>query len=445
VGLVLTSGWLALTMALAGPTRWGLATLTVGYTLAWSWSLLDAYQHHYLLSLLLLAMTCFPTTDLDAALDADLHGEWDGPDDGPEDHTPERAEGHERAPAGARVAWGYVLFCVSCATVYFYTAITKMNVDWRDGHALLRLVGHTPGAARMLALAAEHGVSPELFWSAFAKSAIAVQLLCAAGFLLAPVFDRVGSLRKRRLLSFWVLAPLSFHAGAAHMSLKIGWFGEYMLIVAAVVFMPRELLAGATFLLGTPQRAVARWLGAEEPADATAIGAALLAGVALIGLFGVVDLPGDQAAGVTAALLVVGLGVAPLLSGDRSRALSVAVAALAGGAALVFALVQSPARFDYYRKAGGDALRLASDDEPQYYLDGLEHYTRAQRYYPDAYREFWETWDREAAARVARGEPAPDERRARAQGAPPRDRSRQLADAQARVANLRARGVLPPD
>ncbi|MEZ4328057.1 MAG: HTTM domain-containing protein [Polyangiales bacterium] len=436
VALMLGCGWLALAMALTGPTRVGLALLTLGYTLGWSWSLLDAYQHHYLLSLLLLAMTCFPETRWEDALAADLHAQ-------PEDRD---ANTDTDAPR----AWGYVLFCVSCSIVYFYTAITKMNADWRDGHALERLAGRSAGARTMVAFADAHGVGAEAFWSAFAKSAILIQLVIAAGFLLAPVIDRLPRLRTRRLLAFWVLAPLSFHAGAAHMDLKIGWFSEYMLLVAVVVFLPREILAGVAFVLGTPQRAVGRFLNAEEPADATAIGALLLAGVASLGLFRLVDLPGDQAAG----LIVAVLGGVLVLRGtsrgdtsrvDTSRALPVALASLVGGAALVSALVASPARFDYYRKAGGDALRLASPEQPQYYLEALEHYRRAQRYYPDDYRAFWEAWDRDAAARVARGEPAPDERRAVAEGAPPRDRAQRLEEAEAQVANLRAQGLLPPE
>ena len=44
------------------------------------------------------------------------------------------------APAGPTTsAWGYVLLCVSTAIVYFYTAVTKLSDDWRQGHALQRL------------------------------------------------------------------------------------------------------------------------------------------------------------------------------------------------------------------------------------------------------------------------------------------------------------------
>ncbi|MBK6576244.1 MAG: HTTM domain-containing protein [Sandaracinaceae bacterium] len=430
VGSVLLAGWLALTMALVGPTRVGMAALTTLYTLAWSSSLLDTYQHHYLLSLLLLAMTCFPSITLRDALGGSLH---DDPDD-PSARVP-----HE--------SWGFVSFCVSCAIVYFYTAVTKTNADWRDGHAIARLAGHTDAARSMLAFAAEHDVTPAVFWSGFAKSAIAIQLVIAVGFVLAPVFDRLPRVRARRVLAFWVLAPLSFHAGAAHMDLKIGWFTEYMLLVASIVFLPRELLAGLLYALSAPARALDAWLTAEEPTRALIVASAVVTAAGVLGVFALTDLPGGMGAGVLAAVAAVALVLALGLHvhGHRARALSAALSGLLAGGLLLLALVESDVRFDYYRNAGGDARRLASAEQPQLYLDALEHYTKAKRYYPPAYREFWMDWDRDAAARVARGEAPPDEQRAHASGAPPRNRDRQLAELESTVEDLRSRGLLPPD
>lgn len=427
VGAVLLTGWLALTMALAGPTRVGMVALTGLYTLTWSCSLLDAYQHHYLLSLLLVAMTCFPSITLQQALDGELHKA-----------TP-------TAEASApRQSWGFVLFCVSCAIVYFYTAVTKTNADWRDGHALARLAGHTDAGRSMLRFAAEHDMGPRAFWGWFAKSAIALQLVIAVGFVLAPVIDRLPRLRARRVLAFWVLAPLSFHAGAGQMDLEIGWFTEYMLLVAVVVFLPRELLAGLLFALSAPVRAAHAWLLAEAPSRAVSVAGALVAAGGVAGVFTLTDLPGDVGAGLVAGGVACALALWPLLRGQSTHSLPTALAGVLAAGLLLWALADSDVRFDFYRNAGGDAGRLASDEQPELYLTAVEHYRKAKRYYPAAYREFWEDWDRDAAARVARGEPAPDERRAHAEGAPPRSRDRQLAELEDIVAQLRARGVLPP-
>lgn len=425
VGAVLLTGWLALTMALVGPTRVGMIALTALYTLTWSCSLLDAYQHHYLLSLLLVAMTCFPSITLREALDGELHIPGPG------------------APA-PRESWGFVLFCVSCAIVYFYTAVTKTNADWRDGHAIARLAGHTDAARSMLRTAAEYDMTPTAFWGWFAKSAIALQLVIAVGFVLAPVIDRLPKLRARRVLAFWVLAPLSFHAGAAQMDLEIGWFTEYMMLVAMIVFLPRELLAGLLFALSAPVRAAHTWLLDEEPTRAVALAAAVVAALGVAGVFTLADLPGDVGAGVLAGVVACALALWPLSRGLRRSSLPTALAGLLAAGLLLLALVESDVRFDYYRNAGGDAGRLASDAQPELYLTAVEHYTKAKRYYPPAYREFWEEWDRDSAARVARGEPASDERRAHAEGAPPRNRDRNLAELEAIVARLRTRGLLPP-
>lgn len=439
VGTVLLTGWLALTMALAGPTRVGMVVLTTLYTLAWSCSLLDTYQHHYLLSLLLVAMTCFPAITLQQALYGDLHTDLLA------DEATELGLARPRAP---RESWGFVLFCVSCAIVYFYTAVTKTNADWRDGHAIARLAGHTDAARNMLRFAAEHDVGPGTFWGWFAKSAIAVQLVIAAGFVLAPAIDRVPRLRVRRVFAFWVLAPLSFHAGAAHMDLEIGWFTEYMLLVAVIVFLPRELLAGLLHLLSTPVRAAHTWLSAEEPSRVVAVLSALLGGAGVAGVFWLTDLPGGLYAGLLAAVMACALALWPLWPSSRGRGagtLPTALAGLLGAGLLLLALAESDVRFDYYRNAGGDAGRLASEQHPELYLEAVAHYTKAKRYYPQAYREFWEAWDRDAASRVAAGEPAPDERRAHAEGAPPRPRDRQLGELQAIVADYRARGLLPAE
>jgi hypothetical protein len=428
VGAVLLAGWLALTMALVGPTRAGMVALTTLYTLAWSCSLLDTYQHHYLLSLLLLAMTCFPSLTLSDALGGAL------------DEEPPAT-----SPGQRRESWGFVLFCVSCAIVYFYTAVTKTNADWRDGHAIARLAGQTEAARAMLAFAAEHDVTPAAFWSGFAKSAIAIQLVIAVGFVLAPVFDRLPRVRVRRVLAFWVLAPLSFHAGAAHMDLQIGWFTEYMLLVALIVFLPRELLAGLLYAVSAPGRALTAWLEAEDPTRGLIVTSALVAAAGVLGVFALTDLPGGLGAGVVAATALVALALALGLRahGHGSAGLASALAGLSAAGLLLLALVESDVRFDYYRNAGGDARRLASLEEPERYVEALEHYTKAKRYYPPAYRAFWADWDRDAMARVARGEAPPDERRAHATGAPPRPRDRQLAELETTVADLRARGLLP--
>jgi hypothetical protein len=60
VALMLVSGIAALISALAPPRRWVIGLLACLWTYGWAMSLLDAMQHHYFLSLALLAFVCFP-------------------------------------------------------------------------------------------------------------------------------------------------------------------------------------------------------------------------------------------------------------------------------------------------------------------------------------------------------------------------------------------------
>lgn len=60
VGTLLLAGLVAFAMAMTRPSRVGLATTCALYTYGWAMSMLDSYQHHYLLSIVLLAMVFFP-------------------------------------------------------------------------------------------------------------------------------------------------------------------------------------------------------------------------------------------------------------------------------------------------------------------------------------------------------------------------------------------------
>jgi hypothetical protein len=115
VGLLFACALLALTQALAGPSRLGLATLAVLYTYAWAASLLDAYQHHYLISLLLLSAVFFPLDPL-----ASLEARAPAPVVVPTEKRSKKK--HEKAPApvappkaGPRMtsAYAYVSFATS--------------------------------------------------------------------------------------------------------------------------------------------------------------------------------------------------------------------------------------------------------------------------------------------------------------------------------------------
>jgi hypothetical protein len=97
LGVLAFTGVLALSQALYRPHRIAIVLIAAGYTLGWSYSLLDSVPYHYLLSLYLLCFVFFPMLSARAAFSRS-----------------------DRAPRGSVAA--YVLFCVTTAIMYFYVA-----------------------------------------------------------------------------------------------------------------------------------------------------------------------------------------------------------------------------------------------------------------------------------------------------------------------------------
>jgi HTTM domain len=106
VGLMLTVGILALVCALTDPGRWARALLAVLFSYGWLMSLLNVYQHYYLLSLVLIAFVFFPRS---------------------------RAQDLYALPAvrPTASAWAYRLLGVTLAIVYLFTVVTKLDAEWR--------------------------------------------------------------------------------------------------------------------------------------------------------------------------------------------------------------------------------------------------------------------------------------------------------------------------
>ena len=229
VGVVLLTGLLSLVSALVGVNRFALATLFVLYTTAWSMTRLDLYQHHYLLSLVLLCLVFFPKIRA-----ADWHTVTT---DGRTGFDLIRQTAHVRTSA-----WAFAMLGVSVAIVYTYTAIAKLDSLWLAGHTL-----QTIDKSRML---------PRLFgkiftlfgrptsdvWAFMATGAIFVELAIAAGYLTTIRQDRRSSLPLRLgCLVLW-LAAMLLHLGFEALQLQIGWFSYYMMLAACVYFLPATWL-----------------------------------------------------------------------------------------------------------------------------------------------------------------------------------------------------------
>jgi hypothetical protein len=422
VGSLLFTGVLAFAMALA-PWRPGLIALFTTYTLGWAASMLDSYQHHYLVSLVLFSFMFFPLRRRPPAAKPTVHwavrlgglsfawgvveligdstGVWTplgalvSSDElrpglqgglllygivstmmltpGPKDET------EPSAKPSLISAWAYVSVCVTSAVVYFYTAVNKLSPDWRDGHALRRL-GRSDAFLGLQEKAAEGWaflppMEPDDFWSLMAKGAIAVQLVSALGFLLASQQDRLPVKRgSREVVVLFGLAPLSFHLGTEAMGLEIGWFSYYMLLIVVVVFAPRPVIDASVEVLGAP----GRWLKhlAKKSAPMKQAGAFALAGSVVCALLlAGVDLPGGVGAGVLLAVFGLGAFWATWKGAERSAAPALlGVALVLAGIFAFVSLTETSVRYDYYRFVGGDHRRRGEPEE------ALAAYVLANRY-----------------------------------------------------------------
>ncbi len=325
IGVLIISGMLAFVGAMTGD-RLSIAALAVLYTYGWAMSLLDAFQHHYLISLFLLGFALLP-----------------------------RLERHD---ADRRVtAWSFRLFSVTLAIVYLFAAASKYEVGWRSGNALESLASGAPLFKALRDQAATIGISRSRFWMLVSLGVTVTELILAAAYLLATRSTDQERAWLRRLAWVALAAALVLHLEAAFLRLQIGWFSAYMLIAALTFFLPEAWLQRVTLMLTWPARhtptTLGNWLdrpGATLIAIAIGCVAWVFAGFAL-------QLPGARGAGIVAAAVITFQAVAALgrrrfLSGVRYGFIG-AIAAIA----CLAAVAASSVRFDFYRYLGSNLER----------------------------------------------------------------------------------------
>jgi len=368
-----------------------LALLALGYAWSWMCSMHDGYQHHYFLSWVLVAFVFFPVLS-----SADLWGSpraipWHAAgtpgssrkaaakkrDHNRAAHTPPHGLPHGLVPGVS--AFAYVLVTATCAVVYAYTAWSKTEAEWLSGVALRTITHDGRSIAAVVALARPLGLESERFWWWMGHSVVAVQLVIALGYATAPVRDRaIGPLRIGLELVAWLALSqaLLFHLGAEYIGLEIGWFSWYMLIIGLAALTPASALSVIALALTLPTRAIAEAMGKEHDAGAV-VGLAGIAAIALGAVGAYADVPGAMQGAIVAGLLVVG---ATVFAAGRRRGLrgmrAIAIAAGVASIAMFFALYGSPARYDYWRFAGGDFRRRGD------YAAALDAYLHAERWAP---------------------------------------------------------------
>jgi hypothetical protein len=411
VGVILTVGVACLGAALTPGRipRSLLAAIAALYNWSWLMSMIDSYQHHYFLGLLLVAFVFFPQRTLGD------HGAFG-------------------------VAWGWVLACLLVAVVYAYTGRVKLEPGWLSGDVLRRVAaraGVEDGRARpdddgsALGMAAQDALARmeartraqggeaavDRLWARLGSSVFPVQFLLAVAYVVAPLRDRrLPRWGRRVLLTLSGLAlasAVAFHwAADAILELSIGWFGAYMIAMALVAFLPGPWLEavvqagrrgasavgarlaplvglgrvglggsrGGTPADGTPAPRTADDPAKPHPegtAGVAAAGVALLLGsLALLLGLGSVDLPGAPQAGIVSGAVVGLVGAYRLARGGVGAAAQGGLIASLAAVIAVAALLLGETRYDYWRFAGGDAFRRES------WQEAATAYEKALRYAP---------------------------------------------------------------
>lgn len=420
IGVLLLGGLLSLTLMLTGISRLLMALLWLLYTYAWAMSLLDSYQHHYFVSLILACMVFFPklsARDIHPPLAPALGQARDAkkPSREHERRIEIERRGYAFAALAAVIVAGYaavesrgrvftvffvaagaLAMCVlwvapkvlatpvmarafgwnllgfTVCIVYLYTAIAKTDPAWLAGHTIQRIGSTKADLGWAVEWATAFGIEPQTFWSLFATAVIPQELFLGAAYVCAVLRDQQPS----RLLDAicWLGAALAvaLHVGAEAMQLEIGWFSHYMLLFAATYLLPLSIVDRLAIVLTWPGRYALELMDRWErraPGKPAAVLTVLGSAAVVVAAAYLVDLPGALATGVIAAAALVGIALASLARGGADpRRWGVASACAAG--LMWLAIAASPVRWDYYRFRAGD---LDKRGELEAALEAYEH------------------------------------------------------------------------
>jgi hypothetical protein len=372
VSLMLSVGMFALVSAFADAGRWSRALVALTYTYGWAMSFHDGYQHHYFLSLVLTLFVFFPRLR-----SRDLYSAGVPPSG--------RKRGRAKPAAAARRAvssWAYALLAVNVGIVYAFTALAKLDPEWRAGEVLLRIAGPRLGSWT------EGFASSPGLWKVLALSAFITECLLALGYFLAVRLDHLGQLL-RVVAGLTFIVAVGFHLGIDLFVEGIGWFSYYMIVVACVYFLPASLLwAVGGALAGPALRLASMWSATSgAPAGGTRAGnialtvaVATTAAVVAVAAGLSLDLPGAETLGVLAASVVAGATLLAVVLGFENRAMHYLLATLVAAVAMWGAIALSTVRFYYYGQVGMDMWRRGDN------AAAAEAFDRANRYAPEAKR-----------------------------------------------------------
>jgi len=324
--LYVLGGLLALAIALGVRPRRCLALLAPIYAGVYAWSQSDSYQHHYLISLLLILALFVPAPA------------WTLPAAG--------------EPTAIR-SWAVRLIYVQIGLMYAWTAVTKHTPVWLDGTTLGQIVTCEPR---------EHlrWLSGVTGWSAEATLAVSSAAVMVGEYLAGFIY---------LVRPLWVvgmgLIPL-FHLGVEWLGLDIELFSYYMIGTNLILLAPGAALDRAVRFGHRWLAPAVRWhRGLVEPRPLAPMPTMIVTAAAALAA-GAIAFSVPYAGAGTAGLLVGAATLFVLWPGDtdgrgalRFRGIGVLSAALALGATAH----ASDSAYTYYRQWAGFMRRQGDDAE----------------------------------------------------------------------------------
>ena len=371
-GLVLLVGILAIVCAITGAGLCARVTLALAYTYTWAQSMLDNYQHHYFLSLVLLAFIFFPS----------LPGRHLYP-------AEPSQTGDASNPEVQRVSsWAYVLLAANVAVVYGFAALAKIEEEsWKLFRHFLEKRKEIRDALE--AWFTGVGIAAEWFWALTVWSIIAAEIFLGVLYLLAAKQDESRSRWLRIAAWCGIVLALIFHGlgNEVLLSLSIGWFSYYMIALAFIYFLPESILRGFGRFATWPSRQLAQiWrrfcathAAASPRSRITAIGS-LLTAVVAAGIGFTLDLPGASTAGLIIAIF---LAIFSVLAVRLRRFEEAERYILATGVATILmwsSVTLSVVRFEYYRM-------LTEYNEYQGNLEAAKQFSAKARLYASKHKQ----------------------------------------------------------
>ena len=344
IGALILAAWFALISVIAPIGRFASGAVLVLYTYAWAMSRLDGYQHHYMLSLVLLCVILFPHINA-----ADLIRPTNG-------SRRKRASHFHRWFRNSAVtsAWGYVLLAALIAVVYTYTSIAKMDSQWRSG-VILTIMRSAVNLFRPIEnVFSSLGMSHDAFWTMVATSTIVVELVIALGYVLSVCQDRMTGRWVRWICWVSCVLALGLHFSFELIGLRIGWFSSYMILLACVYFLPASWLQLVAELLSWPVRRFSMWTSSRAEVTSREKGAVFwVTAAVLVASFMTavgynIDLPGSLG-----VMLVAGIGLVVVVSFSVLRRMQTELsryllAAFLGAMVVWIAVVNSNCRCRFY-------------------------------------------------------------------------------------------------